>query len=279
MVVKLEKILETEGAVGSFNVVDLDMALAIIEGAEELKVPVIIGIATRHWKAARGHLLAPSILKAIEKASVPSVLHLDHSGPKEEHIVREALDCGFTSIMIDGSKLPFAENAAVTRNIVTLAKSYGASVEGEIGAITGVEGVVDGEHKSSESLFTDPDEAEKFVIETGVNALAVSIGTAHGLYKAEPVIQFDLISALKKKVHVPLVMHGATGLSDEVMRKTIRCGIRKINYFSGLVVEAVEGTGRYLETAEKPDYVAMRKTLFDGWKKLASDQMKIYSLK
>ncbi|MFW5994715.1 MAG: class II fructose-bisphosphate aldolase [Spirochaetia bacterium] len=272
-----ETLSEANGAVGCFNIVDLGMAQAVAAAAEQEGAPAIIGVAARHWRAIDGAVYAPSLRAIAERSSVPIALHLDHAGPDETGLIQEALGVGFTSIMIDGSKLPFEDNCAVTRRVVELARPYNAGVEAELGAIAGEEGVaglVDA--GSDETMFTDPGMAQEFVKRCDIDALAVSIGTAHGLYKAEPKLQFELVSELRRRVSVPLVMHGASGIPEEAVAESVRRGIRKINYFSGFLVEAmneVRASGSEGDT----DYPAFRNRLIARWTADAADKIRLYS--
>lgn len=272
-----ETIAAAKGAIGSFNVIDVGMAQAVSAAAEQTKTPVIIGVAARHWNAIEGPKLAPSLKAIAEQSSVPIALHLDHAGPDQFNLIQEALDLGFTSIMIDGSKLPFDDNCAITLKVLEAARPYQAGVEAEIGAIAGEEGVaglVDA--GSDETMFSDPGKAENFVKTCPVDALAVSIGTAHGLYKAEPKLQLELISELHRRLPVPLVMHGATGIGEDTIIKAVQRGIRKINYFSGLLVQAMEEI-RYSGVEGDTDYLAFRKRLINRWIADAADKIKLYS--
>lgn len=267
---------DTPGAVGSFNVVDFGMAQAVIAAAEESGRPAVIGVATRHWHLIDALRLAPSLLALAKAAAVPIALHLDHAGPGELDIIRAALDAGFTSIMIDASKLSFEDNGSVTLEVCRLAADYGASVEAELGAISGEEGVaglVDPDF--DESMFTDPGKAEEFVERCPVDALAVSIGTAHGLYRAQPKLQFELISELARRIPVPLAMHGATGVSHEAIAESVRRGIRKINYFSGFLVTAMDEV-RDSSRDDSTDFVAFRQRLVERWKREALEQIVLY---
>jgi len=267
-----------EGAVGSFNVLDLDMAFAVIEAAEELKLPAIVGIASRHFDVINAPRLIPSIQKAINESKTPIALHLDHAAPDQIDMVKQALDLGFSSIMIDGSQLPFAENAAITRQVVQLSKSYEASVEGEIGGIAGEEGVADTDTDAPEDMpFTEATEAEKFVDETGVDALAIAVGTAHGIYTAAPQISFETIQNCMRSVNVPLVMHGATGVSDADIQQTVRLGIRKINFFSGLLKDAMD-TVRTNGSNSSNDFLKFKASLHHAWTQTIKAQMHLYAL-
>ena len=276
MVHTLEELFaRSHGAVASFNCIDLEMARGCIEAAEAADHPVIIGVATRHWNAVGGRSFIPSLRAVCEAAAVPVALHLDHAKATQLDIVEEALAEGFTSIMIDGSTLPYEENVRVTQEVVSTAHGRGASVEAELGPLIGEEGVAAVVDASTVSKYTDPDEAHRFCQETGVDALAVAVGTAHGLYKDEPRLQMELISELNEKAAAPLVLHGATGVSDEAIREAVRRGVRKINYFSGLLVEAMETIVSATDPADT-DYLAFRLRLREGWKRRAAALIALY---
>ena len=224
------KIAEAEGcAIGSFNTPNLESLSAVIGAAEELKRPVIIMHAQLHEEMGICSLdtIGRIMIMAAEKASVPVCVHLDHG--TDLSYIKSALDLGFTSVMYDGSALPFAANSANTQIEVSQAAKYGASVEGEIGSMGSREG---GEKSDTEEMYTKPDDAVRFTKETGINALACSFGTAHGIYKAAPKLDFERVEKIKSFVNVPLVMHGGSGISEEGFRKAISCGIRKINYYT-----------------------------------------------
>lgn len=278
----LEQVLKSQldsvkgSATGSFNILDLDMAFSILDSAESLQTPVIIGIASRHFDDIRAPLLVPSLLKAIESASVPAVLHLDHAAPNQLDMIKQALDLGFTSIMIDGSLLPLADNIEITHKVVELSHRYDASVEGEIGGIAGEEGVADTQQESPEDIpYTDVTEAQQFISATKVNALAIAVGTAHGIYQSEPHINFDVIKDIAAITDIPLVMHGATGVSDLAIQKSITLGIRKINYFSGLLQAAMDEVRRYNKTSN--DYHGFKKSISEQWQKIITEQMKLFA--
>lgn len=265
------------GAAGCFNTLNLDMALAVLEAAENLGKPVIVGIASRHFEGMRTALRAPAYLKAIESAGIPAALHLDHAAPEQVDMIREALDLGFTSIMIDGSHLPFRENVDLTATVVELAQRYGAGVEGELGAVAGEEGVADTGHDAPAALpYTDAAEARRFVEQTGVNALAIAVGTAHGLYREAPHISLDTIEAVAAAVNVPLVMHGATGVGDDAIRESVRRGIRKINFFSGLLQTGMDEV-RAQAGATHNDYLGVLQSTHTRWRVLAEAQIRLYA--
>lgn len=263
-------------ATGSFNILDLDMAFSILDSAESLQTPVIIGIASRHFYDIRAPLLVPSLLKAIESASISAVLHLDHAGPDQKDMIKQALDLGFTSIMIDGSLLPLDENIEITRKVVELSHTYDASVEGEIGGIAGEEGVADTNQDNPEEIaYTDPEEALEFVRATNVDALAIAVGTAHGIYKCEPHINFDVIKEVASLTDIPLVMHGATGVSDSAIQMAVTNGIRKINYFSGLLQTAMDEIRDY--HAESNNLLGFKQIVSKQWRKVILEQMTLFA--
>ncbi|MDH5659727.1 MAG: class II fructose-bisphosphate aldolase, partial [Gammaproteobacteria bacterium] len=252
------------------------MAFSILDCAESLQRPVIIGIASRHFDDIRAPLLVPSLLKAIDSANVPAVLHLDHAAPDQLDMIKQALDLGFSSIMIDGSLLPLDDNIEITHKVVELSHRYDASVEGEIGGIAGEEGVADTQQESPEDIpYTNVIEAQRFISATNVDALAIAVGTAHGIYKAEPHINFDVIKEIASITDIPLVMHGATGVSDSAIQKSITLGIRKINYFSGLLQTAMNEVRSYNTTSN--DYHGFKNTVYAQWKKVITEQMKLFA--
>lgn len=227
MLVTMNRVLEYAEsygqAIGAFNVCTLEGLQATLEAAEELKQPVIIQFVAVHEPYISLDVMGPIMVMMAERAKVPVCVHLDHG--EDLDYLKRALEMGFTSIMYDGSMLEFEKNVANTRIAVEMAAGYGASVEAELGAM-GANGV------SGEDRYTNPDEAEKFVELTGIDALACSFGTIHGLYFAEPKLDFERISEIRKKTGVPVVMHGGSGVSDADFRECIKRGVRKINYYT-----------------------------------------------
>ncbi|MBQ9070628.1 MAG: class II fructose-bisphosphate aldolase [Clostridia bacterium] len=216
--------------VGLFNTTDTDMLEAVISAAEELRSPVIIGTAEVLLPYGELSLVAPAFVSAAKRATVPVVLHYDHGVTFERCM--EALKLGFSSVMFDGSADDVEENLKNTREIVKIAHSFGATVEGEIGHV--------GQASSSDNevtdMYTTPDEAEAFVAATGVDALAVAIGTAHGAYKSAPKLDIERLAAIRERIQTPLVLHGGSGLSDDDFRNTIKNGIAKVNIFTDLCI-------------------------------------------
>ena len=259
MLFNLQQILELADAkkiaVGAFNVNTLQGIQAVLEAAEELKQPVIIQFAPVHSAFIDLDIPGPIMVDLAEKAQVPVCVHLDHG--EELSILHQALEIGFTSVMYDGSMLPYEENVAYTRLAVDMAAEYGASVEAEIGAMGREEFSSVGEAAEGEALsstYTDPDQAEEFVDETGVDALACSFGTVHGLYLTEPCLDFDRIKDIRDKIGIPIVMHGGSGVSDGDFRKCIENGVRKINYYTYMAKAGGEYVKEMLSKTEGPAF-------------------------
>lgn len=235
-------------AVGAFNTPNLECLLAVIRNAEEMNVPVIISHAELHEEIAPLGDIGPVMVMMAENAKVPVCVHLDHGETLD--YLRKALDMGFTSIMYDGSLLPYEENVENTKKAVAMAAEKGASVEAEIGVLGGREAGAKSSDTKAEDLYTDPELAKKFVEETGIDALAASFGTAHGIYKVKPKLDFDRIETIKSLVDIPLVMHGGSGVSPEDYRTAISKGIRKINYYSYMSKAGTEAAKQLLNTQD-----------------------------
>ena len=218
-------------AVGSFNVVNMETLQAILQAAEETKSPVILSVAEAHFPFIDLEEYSPIILRAAEKAKVPVAVHLDH-GQSFSAIIK-ALRNGFTSVMFDGSILPLEENIFKTKEIVRTAHAINVSVEAELGHVTGGEGDIN-PGVADPSLFTDPQEARLFVVETGVDALAVAVGSVHGVYRGTPELDIPRLAKIRELTGVPLVLHGGSGLSDDDFRKAIANGIAKVNVYTDM---------------------------------------------
>lgn len=210
-------------AVGSFSVANMEMVLGVLKAAEELNAPVILQIAEVRLKQSPLELIGPLMVAAAENAKTPVAVHFDHG--KTEEKIGLALELGFTSVMFDGSHLPLDENIAQTKKIMAMAQEYDAAVEAEIGCVGGSE---DGSEDIAINC-TKPDDAVRFVNETGVDALAIAIGNAHGNYKSTPKLRFDILEKCAELVDTPLVLHGGTGISPEDFVKCSKTGIKKIN--------------------------------------------------
>lgn len=214
--------------VGLFNTTDTDMLEAVISVAEELRAPVIIGTAEVLLPAGELKLIAPSIIAAAKRATVPVVVHYDHGLTFDRCM--EALQLGFSSVMFDGSAGDYEKNVADTREIVKIAHAFGATVEGEIGHV----GEANDNDNAATDLYTKVEEALDYATLTGVDALAVSIGTAHGAYKSKPKLDLARLNDIRNALQIPLVLHGGSGLTDDDFRNAIANGIAKVNIFTDL---------------------------------------------
>lgn len=219
----LEKAQKENYAVGSFSVANMEMVLGVLKAAEELNAPAILQIAEVRLKQSPLEIIGPLMVAAAKSAKTPVAVHFDHGKTLEK--ISQALELGFTSVMFDGSHLPLSENIAQTNVVIEKAKAYGASVEAEIGCVGGSE---DGSEDIAINC-TSPDEALTFADKTGVDALAIAIGNAHGNYKEEPKLRFDILEKVAQSVSVPLVLHGGTGISEQDFVRCSKTGIRKIN--------------------------------------------------
>ena len=219
----LKKADEGNYAVGAFNVANMEMIMGAIKAAEDLSSPIIIQVAEGRLEYSPLDLIGPMMIAAAKKAKVDVVVNLDH-GSKMENI-KKALELGFTSVMIDGSKLPLEKNIELTKNVIEEANKYGVPVEAEVGRVGGSED----SSKAVSILYTDIEDAKKFVKETNVSTLAVAIGNAHGIYQGEPNLNFEVLENINEEIEIPLVLHGGSGITEEDFRKCARTGIRKIN--------------------------------------------------
>ena len=249
-------------AVGSFSVANMEMVLGVLQAAEELRAPVILQIAEVRLRQSPLELIGPLMVAAARQASVPVAVHFDHG--KTAKKIGQALELGFTSVMFDGSHLPLDENIAETCRIIEMARPYGAAVEAEIGCVGGSE---DGSEEIAMHC-TDPADAVRFEQETGVDALAIAIGNAHGNYKATPKLRFDILAQVAENTHTPLVLHGGTGISPEDFRRCAQTGIQKINIATA-TFDSVEQTVKELaevgiecEPIRMDDYTGKKMTFF-----------------
>lgn len=232
-------------AVGAFNVENAEMVWAVIEAAQELRAPVILQTTSSTLKYFTPGLYAAMVRQAGQAANVPVALHLDHGASVE--VAKACLEAGYSSVMIDGSALPYEENLAVTRQVCQLAGQSGIPVEAELGVIGGKEDdtVAEGD------MYTNPAQAADFAARTGVDSLAISIGTAHGFYPTTPVLDLNRITETRKLVSVPLVLHGASGVPDETVTEAVRRGMAKVNFATELRAAYTGATRRYLD--ENPE--------------------------
>ena len=269
MLVNLKEILaiaeERKCAVGAFNTPNLECLIAVIDAAEKLGTPVIISHAELHENISPLEKIGPVMVQAAEKAGVPVCVQLDH-GETLDYIER-SLEIGFTGIMYDGSLLPYEENLMNTKKAVAMARSFNAGVEAELGAMPSREG---GEAASG-PVYTDPVQAEKFCRETGIDALAPSFGTAHGIYKAKPMLDFERVRVISEKTGLPLVMHGGSGVSEDDFRRAIKAGIRKINYYTYM---SNAGSRAVRELLAKEDVTFFHDLAFAAQKAMQADAEK-----
>ena len=247
----LLKAQEGNYAVGAFNVENMEMVMAVIAAAEELNAPVIMQTTPSTVKYAGLDYYLANVATAAKNAKVPVAMHLDHGSSFS--LAMQALRQGYTSIMIDGSHSVFEENIAITKSVVDACKPSNIPVEAELGKVGGKEDDLDG----GDGGYTDPKEALEFVQKTGVNSLAVAIGTAHGVYKGEPKLDLDRLVEIRKIVYVPLVLHGASGLSEEAVKESIKRGICKVNFATELRIAYTDGVKELLE--EKPETIDPKK--------------------
>lgn len=262
----LKKAQKEHYAVGLFNTTDTDMAEAAISAAEELNAPIIIGTAEVLLPFGELKLIAPSIIENAKRAKVPVAVHYDHGLTFDRCM--EALKLGFSSIMFDGSALDDKENLAQTAQIVKIAHSFGATVEGEIGHVGTVD---DGD---AQDMYTTPEEADAFVKATGVDALAIAIGTAHGAYKTNPKLDIERLKEIRAKIDTPLVLHGGSGLTVSDFKNTIAEGIAKVNIFTDL---CLAGNAAMKEGIDKNmEYLEIRNLKVEKIKQAVKNKMEIF---
>lgn len=254
----LQKAHEGNYAVGAFNVSNLEMVQAVIAAAEEERSPVILQASQSAIAYAGSEVLALIVRKMAEMATVPVALHLDHG--TDWDVIMKCLRDGWTSIMYDGSKSTLEDNIKVTKQVISIAKPMGVSVEAELGKIGGVEDNVN--ISDREASMTDPEEAVEFYRQTGVDFLAIAIGNAHGVYKGKPELDFNRLDIIKKALNIPVVLHGASGISEEDIKKAVALGVNKINIDTDLRQAFQKAVHKFI--AEKPEAYDPRKILGPG---------------
>lgn len=237
---------EGKGAIGAFNLHCFEMLPAMVEAAEENNVPIIIQTSLGTAEYIGFETLIAAVKSLAERSSIDVCLHMDHC--KDIDAIKRAIDCGYSSVMYDGSSLPLEENIKNTREVVEYAKAKNVSVEGEVGSIGGAEeGVV---VDQNDAAYTKVEDALKFVEATGIDALAVAIGTTHGQYKSKAKLNFELMNELRNSLNnVGLVLHGGTGVSDEDMKRCARDGMKKINVGTELNKSYIEEVNKTFPTA------------------------------
>ena len=240
---------------GAFSVGNMEMVKGAIRAAEELNTPIILQIAEVRLKHSPLHLMGPMMVQAAKEAKVDVAVHLDHGLTMP--VVEKALELGFTSVMLDASTLPFEENMERVKQVVRLAAGYGATVEAELGLVGGSE---DGSTDHG-IRCTDPEDAAVYARETGIDALAVAIGNAHGNYPVAPHLAFDVLEEIHQRVDIPLVLHGGSGITDRDFQRAISLGIRKVNIatasFNSLTAHAKD----YFQSEGKPDFFGLNEAM------------------
>ena len=243
---------------GAFSVGNMEMVRGAIRAAEELDTPIILQIAEVRLKNSPLHLMGPMMVQAAKEAKVDVAVHLDHGLTFES--VDKALELGFTSVMLDASTLPFEENIARVKAVVEKARKYGATVEAELGFVGGSE---DGSCDHG-IRCTDPDDAVVYARETGIDALAVAIGNAHGNYPVAPTLAFDVLEKIHEKVDIPLVLHGGSGITDKDFQKAISLGIRKVNIATASFNSLTAHVEKYMESTDKHNFFDLNEAMAQG---------------
>ena len=258
-------------AVGAFSVGNMEMVLGAIRAAEELETPIILQIAEVRLPTSPLNVIGPMMVAAAENSNVNICVHFDHGLNYET--VLQALDLGFSSVMLDGSLLAYEDNIALTKKVVEIAKEYGASVEAELGVVGGNEGG----GKAHKIQCTDPSLANDFCQRTGINALAVAIGNAHGNYPVAPELRLDVLKEIDESCDTPLVLHGGTGISPETFQECIRNGVRKINIATASF-DAVAKAAKEIASVDKPNYFTLSQSMADAVYENVKKHIKIFNL-
>lgn len=250
-------------AVPAFNIHNLETIQTVLETCEKLKSPVILAATPSTVKYANKEYLVAILEAAAEKVNIPFTFHLDHFEDTAD--IKSIIACGCRSVMIDASKHQFAENIAIVKDVVDFAHACGATVEAELGKLGGQEDDINVDEK--DAFFTDPAEAVEFVAKTGIDTLAVAIGTAHGLYKSEPKLDFERLAEIKKVIDIPLVLHGASGVPFDAVQKAISLGICKVNIATELKIPFSNAIKEYFSA--HPDATDPRKYLIPAKEAMA----------
>lgn len=266
---------EKQCCVGAFDTPNLEILMAVIRAAEKRNEPVIIQHAQLHECEMPIRVIGPIMVHMAKESSVPVCVMLDHG--EDLDYVKTALDLGFSAVMYDGSSLPYEENVRMTREVVAMAKACDADVEAEIGIVTGHEGRTFDIHDVSDA-YTDPELAASYVKDTGIDALAASVGTVHGFYATSPKLDFDRIVKIRELTGLPLVMHGGSGISLEDTQKAIRCGIRKINYFSYMSNAGVKAVKALLDEKEVKYFHDLANRAVDAMEQDVLNAMAMFAL-
>lgn len=278
MIVNMNEVLlpakEKKYAVGLFNAVNVELTKGIIAAAEATRSPVIIGTAEVLFPYGALEEVSYYLIPMAKKANVPVVVHLDHGLQKESCL--KALELGFSSIMYDCSTDPYEVNVEKVREMAEIAHSYGATIEGELGHVGNNPDSAEGDADPT-SFFTDPALAKDYVERTGVDALAISVGNAHGAYKLPPKLDFERIRTIASEVKVPLVLHGGSGLTDDDFRRAIHDGISKVNIFTDINVAAAEAAAREFNSGKGKGLTDLILPAVDAIKQECEKKMTLFS--
>ena len=261
-------------AVGSFNTPNLECLQAVLESAEELDVPVIIAHAQCHEDVAPLSVIGPVMVELAKRSKVKVCVHLDHG--EDIEYCKRAIKLGFTSVMIDCSTLPYEQNVAITKEMVEYAHANNVDVEAELGALPQREGG-EGKVENPSDLYTKPQLVPDFLQQTGVDALAIAFGTAHGIYKSTPVLNVDIISEVRRLSSVPLVMHGGSGISKEQYKEVIKLGIDKINYYSYMSYAGYACAKKTVEAKSEDFFHNLALNAKNAMKENALSTLKVFS--
>lgn len=275
--VTMKKLLEQAGkenrGVGAFSVGNMEMVKGAVWAAEELDTPIILQIAEVRLPHSPLALMGPMMVQAAKEAKVDVAVHLDHGLTMET--VKKALELGFTSVMYDSSTYPFEENMARTREVVEIAKKYGATVEAELGLVGGSE---DGSCDHG-IRCTDPEDAKAFCENTGIDALAVAIGNAHGNYPIAPTLAFDVLEEIDRKTEIPLVLHGGSGITDEDFRRAISLGIVKVNIATASFNQLTKRAEEYFRTEGAHNYFKLNEAMVQGTYENVRHHIEVFNCK
>lgn len=239
-------------AIGAFNCPNSESLFAVIEAAEELDVPVIISHAQLHEDVAPIDMFGPVMVAAAKASKAKICVHLDHG--EDFDYCKRAIEIGFSSVMIDCSTKPYEENISTTRKVVDFAHAHGVDVEAELGALPNREDENSDEKQNKNDMYTKVELVPDFINRTKIDALAIAFGTAHGIYKVKPVLNFDIISNVRKISDIPLVMHGGSGIGDNQYREVIKHGINKINYYTYMAVDGYNAAKDFIEKHDSALY-------------------------
>ena len=260
-------------AVGAFNIFALEFLPSILQAAEEEKAPVLLQINPIHYYLADLPAYLRYVKEQIARVSVPVGLNLDHGASFD--IIAQGIRAGFPSVMFDGSKLPYSENLEQTRKCSELCQATGVTLEAELGTLNDEGLELTAENR--DRLFTDPDTAAEFVAATGVHALAVAIGNAHGFYKGKPQLDFDRLQTIAERVPVPMVLHGGSGISDDDFQKAISLGINKINIYTEMSAAAAASMRDRTAESDTPlDYPTLLAQARKSVKEVVTHKIRIF---